>query len=155
MADVAANLNRLGITLPEPPAAVAAYRPVRLLGRHLFVSGQLPVQGGELSHAGVVEVDLALEDAQAAARIATINVLAQLRAGLGGDWSRLEGCAMVTGFVAAGPRFTAHPKVIDAASGLLVEVLGPAGEHARAAAGVASLPLGAPVEIAAQFILNG
>ena len=100
------------------------------------------------SHLGHLGDDVSLEDGRAAARTCAINVLAALKAELG-ELSRVHRVVKVTGFVASTPGFTDMPQVVNAASELFGEAFGDAGRHARAAVGVAALPLGVPVEVEA------
>jgi enamine deaminase RidA (YjgF/YER057c/UK114 family) len=95
--------------------------------------------------------DLAIEAGQQAARLCTINALAQLKSALG-SLDRIKRVVKVTGFVNCDPSFTDQPKVINGASDLLVQVFGEAGKHARAAVGVSSLPLDSAVEV--EFIVE-
>jgi enamine deaminase RidA (YjgF/YER057c/UK114 family) len=96
---------------------------------------------------------ISLEEGQAAARLCAINILAQVKASCDGDFGRVAGCLRLGGFVACTADFADHPKVINAASDLMVAVFGEAGRHARAAVGVPSLPLDAAVEVEALFEL--
>ncbi len=143
------NLAKLGVTLPEITAPVANYVPAKLAGGLLFVSGQLPMVAGRLAAKGLVGQGVSLEEAAAAARTCAINILAAARA-VAGSLSRLE-AVRVEGFVASAAGFTDQAKVVNGASDLLVAVLGERGRHARFAVGVAALPLGACVEVAAIF----
>jgi len=138
----------MGIELPEPPAAVAAYLPVVVSGGIAFVAGQVALVDGELLHPGRLGEGVSLEQGMEAARRCALQALSALRAGLGGSLDRLDRVLKVDVFVASTPAFTDQPKVANGASELLAEVLGEPGRHARAAVGVASLPLGACVEIA-------
>ena len=142
------RLQQLGVSLPSPAAPVAAYVPCVRTGNLVFVSGQVPLVEGTPSHLGHLGDDVSLEDGRAAARTCAINVLAALKAELG-DLSAVRRVVKVTGFVAGTPAFTDMPKVVNAASELFGEVFGDAGRHARAAVGVAALPLGVPVEVEA------
>lgn len=146
-----ARLKELSVTLPAAPTPVANYVPFVVSGNLLFISGQVPLDGGKVHHVGVVGDDLSLEDGQDAARICAINILAQARSALGGDLDRIVRCVKLGGFVSATAAFRDHPKVINAASDLMVAVLGDAGRHSRFAVGAPSLPLGAAVEIEAIF----
>lgn len=146
MPNVLQTLADLGITLPKPPAAVAAYVPVRLDGTVAFVSGQLPFVDGKLLHTGLVGNDVGLEQGQALARTCAINALAALHEYAGG-LDNIAGIVKVGVFVACGPGFADHPKVGNGASELFQQVFGDAGRHARAAVGCSSLPLAAPVEV--------
>ena len=143
------RLSELGITLPEPMAAVANYVPFVISGSQLFVSGQVSV-GPDGLVKGRLGENMDLEAGQAAARLCAINILAQAQAALG-DLSRIKQVMKIQGFVNATPDFTDHPKVVNGASDLLVDVLGDAGKHARAAVGMSSLPLGVAVEVDAMI----
>jgi enamine deaminase RidA (YjgF/YER057c/UK114 family) len=142
------RLQQLGISLPAPAVPVAAYVPTVRTGDLVYVSGQVPTADGKPTHLGHLGDDVDLEDGRAAARTCAINLIAALKAELG-ELSRVRRVVKVTGFVASAPGFTDHPKVINAASELLGEAFGEAGRHARAAVGVAALPLGVPVEVEA------
>jgi enamine deaminase RidA (YjgF/YER057c/UK114 family) len=142
------RLQQLGVSLPAPAVPVAAYVPTVRTGDLVYVSGQVPTADGKPTHLGHLGDDVDLEDGRAAARTCAINLIAALKAELG-ELSRVRRVVKVTGFVASAPGFTDHPKVINAASELLGEAFGEAGRHARAAVGVAALPLGVPVEVEA------
>jgi enamine deaminase RidA (YjgF/YER057c/UK114 family) len=142
------RLQQLGVSLPAPAVPVAAYVPTVRTGDLVYVSGQVPTADGKPTHLGHLGDDVELEDGRAAARTCAINLIAALKAELG-ELSRVRRVVKVTGFVASAPGFTDHPKVINAASELLGEAFGEAGRHARAAVGVAALPLGVPVEVEA------
>jgi enamine deaminase RidA (YjgF/YER057c/UK114 family) len=146
-ADVLQRLSELGIELPPPPQALAAYVPVRRVGGLAFLAGQVPMVEGQVLHPGHLGDDVTVEQGVEAARRAAVQAVAALRGALG-SFDDVEVIAQLTVFVAATPAFTEHPKVANGASELLADVLGEAGQHARAAVGVASLPLGASVEVA-------
>ena len=141
-----ARLAELGITLPEPAQAVANYVPTVKSGNLVHISGQLSndASGGIK---GTVGVDVTPDEAQAAARLCGINLLAQIKAACNGDLSRVVRVVKLGGFVQAGPDFEAIPAVINGCSDLMVEVFGDAGRHARSAVGVYKLPLGFAVEV--------
>lgn len=141
------RLTELGIELPEAPKALASYVPVAVAGGFAFVAGQVATEGGEPLHPGHVGAEVGPDEAREAARRCALQAIAALRAELG-DLDRVRRIAQVTVFVASAPGFTGQPQVANAASELLIEVFGDAGRHARAALGVAELPLGAPVEVA-------
>lgn len=146
------RLNDLGITLPTPAAAIAAYVPFVISGKLLVISGQLPLLDGKVMATGLLGRDLTVDQAYPAARQCAINLLAQLKAATGS----LEQVARVVrlgGFIAATPDFTEHAKVMNGASELMEKVFGEAGRHARTTIGVASLPLGAAVEVEGLFEL--
>jgi enamine deaminase RidA (YjgF/YER057c/UK114 family) len=142
------RLQQLGVSLPTPAPPVAAYIPCVRTGNLVYVSGQVPTVDGAPTHRGHLGDDVDLEAGRAAARTCAVNVLAALRAELG-RLSAVRRVVKVTGFVACTPGFTDMPKVVDAASELFGEVFDDAGRHARAAVGVAALPLGVPVEVEA------
>jgi enamine deaminase RidA (YjgF/YER057c/UK114 family) len=147
------RLAERGLELPDAPAPAANYVPYTISGKLLFVAGQLPFRKGEVAISGLVGDEVSLEQAQEAARICALNLLAQARAACRGDLSRLARCLRLGGFVSCTPEFTEHPAVINGASDLMVEVMGEAGQHARFAVGCASLPRGAAVEVEAIFEL--
>ncbi|MBT9171911.1 MAG: hypothetical protein DDT21_00285 [Syntrophomonadaceae bacterium] len=137
------KLKTSGLSLPPAPMPVGAYVPAVLAGKLLFTSGQLPLQDGVLRYSGKIGVDLTEKEGCEAARLCAINALAA--AGSVVELSRLKRVLKVTGYVNCLPEFTAHAKVINGASELLAPLF--SGGHARAAVGVASLPLGAAVEL--------
>ncbi|PRD42260.1 hypothetical protein C5748_17520 [Phyllobacterium phragmitis] len=143
-----ARLADLGIVIPEAAAPAANYVPYAQSGTLLFTSGQLPLSGGKLVHAGLLGDALTVAQGQEAARAAAINVLAQAKAALG-DLNRISRIVKITVFVASTPDFTEQHLVANGGSDLFVAVLGDAGRHARSAVGTAALPFNAPVEIEA------
>jgi len=148
-----ARLADLGLTLPDAPAPAANYVPFVHSGNLLFVSGQIS-QGADGLVTGKLGAGLSTAEGAEAARLCALSLLAQARAACGGDWSRLVRVVKLTGFVNSAPDFTDQPLVINGASDLMVEVLGDAGQHARAAVGAAGLPKGVAVEIEAIFELH-
>ncbi len=148
MTSPAEVLNKLGIELPVPAAPLAAYVPVVRSGGLLFVSGQLPSNADGMIQ-GTLGANMLVEDGQAAARLAAINVLAQIVSNGGVPLEKIKRVVKLSIFVASTPDFTEHHLVANGASELIAEVLGDAGQHARAAFGVAALPMGAAVEIEA------
>jgi enamine deaminase RidA (YjgF/YER057c/UK114 family) len=146
--DVLDRVTGLGLALPTPTAPLAAYVPCVIAGSLAFVAGQVPMEEGRPMHPGHLGAEVVLADGAEAAGRAALQALAVLRDALGGSFARLRRIAQVTVFVAATPEFVEHAKVANGASELLIEVLGESGRHARAAIGMASLPLGASVEVA-------
>ncbi|MEK4034010.1 RidA family protein [Methylocystis sp. IM3] len=146
-----ARLAALGLTLPAAAAPVANYVPYARAGGLLFVSGQLPMgaNGIDPAHKGKLGGAVSLEDGQAAARQAALNVLAQARVAVG-DLASLR-AVRIGGYVNALPDFGQVPQVVNGASDLFAAVLGENGKHARFAVGVAQLPLDAAVEVEAVF----
>jgi len=140
------KLSALGLTLPTAAAPVAAYVPAVKSGNLVFTAGQLPVVDGKLVKEGKVGSDVTAEDAKELAQICALNALAAIS--LVADLDKVERVVRVGGFVNCAPGFTAVPGVVNGASEFLIKVFGDVnGKHARAAVGVAELPLNAPVEI--------
>lgn len=148
-----ARLEELGLTLPPPPQAAAAYRPWAPAGQLVFTAGQLPVVDGRLPATGKVGGEVTLAEAEKLARQAAVNVLAQGR-DAAGDLARLR-VVKLTVFVASTPDFTDQHLVANGASELLAAVLGEDGRHARSAVGVPVLPLDSPVEVEAVLEVRG
>ena len=151
--EIEARLKALDLVLPEAKAAIGSYVPYLHLDGQLFVSGQLPLKDGKIAAEGKLGADLDLSQGQEAARLCAINILAQAKAALR-DLDRIVQLLRLNGFVSAAPGFTDHPKVLNAASELMVKVLGNKGLHTRIAIGCASLPLNAAVEIDAIFAVD-
>lgn len=143
---IESRLADKNITLPEAAAPAANYLPYSISGNQLFISGQLPLVDGVLSAKGQLGHNVTLEKGVEAAEACAINILAQTKAALG-DLSRIKQVIKISGFVSSTPDFHEQHLVINGASNLLAEILGEAGKHARAAVGMASLPLNAAVEI--------
>lgn len=141
------RLKELGITLPVAAAPAANYVPYTISGNTLYLSGQLPIEGGKVAVTGLVGRDVDVPAAQRAAELCAINILAQAKAALGGDLGRIRRVLKLNGFIASAPDFTEQHIVMNGASNLLANVLGDAGKHARAAVGMAALPLNAAVEV--------
>ena len=140
------KLKELGLTLPSPATPAFQYVPVTVHAGVAYVSGQLPKEGQEVRITGKVGDGIDLETAQRAARICILQGLSCLKAAIG-SLDNVEQVLKLTGFIASAPGFVQQPKVLDAASMLLVELFGERGRHARSAVGVAELPRNAPVEI--------
>ena len=139
------KLAEIGVELPQPAAPVASYVAAVEAGGMLFISGQLPFVDGKVV-TGRLGENVSLEAGEAAARACGIMRIAQMKAALG-SLDRVERIVKLGAFIASTPEFTSQPKVANGASDLMVQVFGPAGQHARSAVGVPVLPLGAAVEI--------
>lgn len=140
------RLAARGITLPAAAAPAANYVPYVISGNLLYLSGQLPIEGGKVAVTGHLGRDVDVATGQRAAELCAINILAQAKAALG-DLSRIRRIVKLNGFVASTPDFTEQHLVVNGASNLIADILGEAGKHARAAVGMAALPLNAAVEI--------
>ena len=140
------KLKELSIIIPIPPSPAGSYIPVVTTGNLAFVSGQIPMKEGKVVFEGKVPEKQSLDSAREAAKICIINGLAQLKANLG-SLDKITKFIRISGFVNSNPDFTEQPKIINAASDLLVEIFGDMAKHSRIAVGVASLPLHSTVEI--------
>lgn len=145
------NLQELGLTLPQPPAAAGAYVPAVRTGNLLYLAGTLPMRDGKMVYAGKVGQEINLVQAAEAAQLCTLNALANAKAALG-SLDAVVRVVMVNGFVNGIDGFSDSPKVLNGASEFLLKVFGDAGKHARAAVSVNGLPLGAAVEV--QIVLE-
>lgn len=143
-----ANLEKLGITIPNSAAPAANYMPWVRDGDLLYISGQLPFKDGKVTVEGHLGQDVSVEDGQDAAKWCAVNILAQVKAAVG-SLDKIEQVIKLGAFVSCAPDFKQHPQVVNGASDFMVEVLGDKGRHARAAVGMSSLPLNAAVEIEA------
>lgn len=152
--DLKEKLQSLGYELPAAAAPAANYVPYVISGKQIFVAGQIPFLNGEKMHMGRVGEDLDADAGVKAAQACALNILAQAHAAVDGDWGRVKRLVKLGGFVNCTPDFYDHPKVINGASDLMVEVMGDAGKHARFAVGAPCLPLGVAVEIDAIFEIN-
>ena len=148
------NIKNLGLNIPELPKALANYVPYKIVGKTMYISGQAPVQNGELIYKGKVGSDITIEDGIEAARLCVTNIIAAVKTGLEGDWGKLDSFVKLTGFVNSTEDFTEQPKVINGASDLIASIFGQAGMHTRAAVSTNSLPLGVSVEVDAIFELK-
>jgi len=164
------KLEEMGLEIPSVPPPIASYQPGVKSGSYLFISGQIPLTDDEVNSqdnteqsagpeqfpwvrrpvrvlcSGQVGRDVTVEEAHDAARTCALKCISIMQDELG-DLSRVKRIAKVTGYVNAAPGFAEHPKVVNGASDLLVEVFGEAGKHARAAVGMSGLPLDAAVEV--------
>ncbi|GGF84161.1 hypothetical protein GCM10010924_09520 [Rhizobium wenxiniae] len=146
---IESRLKELGITLPVAAAPAANYVSYVISGNMLYISGQLPTENGKLEIKGLVGSDVDVTTASRAAELCAINILSQAKAALGGDLGKIKRVVKLSSFVASAPGFTDQHIVTNGASNLIANVLGEAGKHARAAVGMAALPLNAAVEIEA------
>jgi len=140
------RIQVLGLIIPEPPKPAGHFVPAVQTGNLLFVSGQISAISDQIFITGKLGRDLSLEQGQEAARLALHNVLAVIRMSVG-TLDRIKRIIKLNGWVASAEGFNDQPQVVDGASMLLEEIFGEAGKHARAAIGVAELPLGASVEL--------
>ncbi len=145
------HLKNLGIVLPMASTPVANYVPWVRTGNLVFVSGQLPLENGQVAQTGLLGQGVSVDEGYAAARLCAMNLIAHARAACDDNLDRVKRVVKLTGFVAAGPGFAEQPQVLNGASDLMVKVFGDAGRHSRAAVGAPSLPRNASVEVEAVF----
>ncbi len=144
------RLAELGLELPEAPAPAANYVPYVIIDNMVYISGQISKDANGLI-CGKLGDYTSVEQGAAAARVCGLNLIAQLREACGGNLDRVVKVVKLGGFVNATADFTDHPAVINGTSDLMAEVFGKTGEHARAAVGCVSLPLGVAVEVEGIF----
>ena len=144
------QLVRLKLVLPTVAAPVGSYLPAVRSGRQIITSGQLPFIEGKVVCVGKVPGEVSIEEAANGARIAALNALAAA-ASVAGGLDNIVRVIRLGVFVNSSPGFTEQPQVANGASDLLAKIFGDKGRHARAAVGVAELPLGAAVEVELTF----
>jgi len=148
------KIDQLKLILPEARDPVGSYVASKIVGKMLFISGQISIdENGELIK-GKVGKELKTEDGYEAAKRCGLNIISQVKKACNGDLSKIKTCIKLTGFVNSTEDFVEQPKVINGASDLIVSVFGEAGMHTRAAVSTNSLPLGVSVEVDAIFELN-
>tara|TARA_B100001057_G_scaffold286976_1_gene287119 strand:+ start:968 stop:1429 length:462 start_codon:yes stop_codon:yes gene_type:complete len=148
------KIKELGIILPEAKAPVGNYLASKIVGKMLFISGQISIdESGQLIK-GKVGKDLDTDSGYEAAKRCAISIIAQVKKACNNDLSKVKSCIKLTGFVNSTDDFTEQPKVINGASDLIASIFGEIGMHTRAAVSTNSLPLGVSVEVDAIFELN-
>ena len=148
------KIEELKIVLPEAKAPVGSYVATKIVGKLLFISGQISInEKGELIK-GKIGQELSTEDGYNAAKRCGLSIISQVKNACNGDLSKIKSCIKLTGFVNSTEDFIEQPKVINGASDIIASVFGDAGMHTRAAVSTNSLPLGVSVEVDAIFELN-
>ncbi len=148
------KLKDLNIELPEAKAPVGNYVATKILGKILFISGQISIDKDGQLIKGKIGKDLDTESGYNAAKRCALSIVSQVKKACDGDLSKVKSCIKLTGFVNSTDDFTEQPKVINGASDLIASIFGDAGMHTRAAVSTNSLPLGVAVEVDAIFELN-
>ena len=148
------NIKKLDLNIPEPPDAVANYIPFKIIDNLMYVSGQAPLKEGQIIYKGKVGENITISDGIKAAELCCINIIAALKKGINNDWNQLDSFVKLGGFVNCKDNFVDHPKIINGASDLLVNIFGDKGRHTRFAVGSNSLPLDISVEIDAIIKLR-
>ena len=148
------KIVELKIELPEAKAPAGNYVATKIIGKLLYISGQISIdERGELIK-GKIGKDLKTEDGYEAAKRCGLSIISQVKKACDNDLSKVKSCVKLTGFVNSTEDFIEQPKVINGASDLIASVFGDAGMHTRAAVSTNSLPLGVSVEVDAIFELN-
>ena len=148
------KIQELDILLPEAKAPVGSYVATKIVGKLLYISGQISIDSkGDLIK-GKVGKDLTTDEAYKAAKRCGLSIVAQVKKACDGDLSKVKTCIKLTGFVNSTEDYTEQPKVINGASDLIASIFGEGGMHTRAAVSANSLPLGVSVEVDAIFELN-
>tara|TARA_B100000989_G_scaffold11036_1_gene7529 strand:- start:287 stop:748 length:462 start_codon:yes stop_codon:yes gene_type:complete len=148
------NIRNLKIVLPDAKAPVGSYVATKIVGKLLFISGQISInETGELIK-GKIGKELTTKDGYNAAKRCGLSIISQVKNACGNDLSKIKSCIKLTGFVNSTDNFIEQPKVINGASDIIASIFGDAGMHTRAAVSTNSLPLGVSVEVDAIFELN-
>ena len=148
------KIEELKIVLPEAKAPVGSYVATKIVGKLLFISGQISInEKGELIK-GKIGQELSTEDGYNAAKRCGLSIISQVKNACNGDLSKVKSCVKLTGFVNSTNDFIEQPKVINGASDIIASIFGDAGMHTRAAVSTNSLPLGVSVEVDAIFELH-
>ena len=145
------RLKENNIVLPEAPAPVGSYLASKIVGKLLYISGQISMNSNGGLIKGKLGKDLNTEEGYKASERCALSILAQAKKILSGDLDKIKSCIKIVGFVNSTDDFIEQPKVINGASDMLVKILEDKGMHTRAAVSVNSLPLGVAVEIDAIF----
>jgi enamine deaminase RidA (YjgF/YER057c/UK114 family) len=147
------RLNAAGFTLPPPLTTTNLFKPTARDGCLMYVSGHVPKVGSNFVHLGKIGVDFSTEQAKPIAVAVVLSCLASIKAELG-ELSKVRRILKMVGFFAATPSFAEHSALLNAASEVLITAFGEAGQHARSAIGVASLPHGVALEIEMVVAIN-
>ena len=145
------NIKKEKFNLPKAAAPVGSYIATKIVGKLLYISGQISIDENANLIKGKLGKDLKTEDGYKAAVRCALNITAQAKSACGGDLSKIKSCVKLTGFVNSADDFTEQPKVINGASDMIASIFGDIGMHTRAAVSTNSLPLGVAVEVDAIF----
>ena len=148
------KIKELKIELPDAKAPVGSYVATKIVGKLLYVSGQISINSNGDLIKGKVGKDLTTDEAYKAAKRCGLSIVAQVKNACDGDLSKIKSCIKLTGFVNSTEDYIEQPKVINGASDLVASIFGEAGMHTRAAVSTNSLPLGVSVEVDAIFEIN-
>ena len=148
------NIKKNNIKLPSAADPVGSYVATKIVGKLLYISGQISIDADGKLIKGKIGKELSLDQGYQAAIRCALSIVAQSKKATNGDLSKIKTCIKLTGFVNSTDTFTDQPKVINGASDTISKIFGDSGKHTRAALSVNSLPLGVAVEVDAIFELN-
>ena len=148
------NLKKLNIILPDPKGPVGAYVATKIVGKLLFISGQVSIDKNSKLITGKIGKDLDLDQGYKAAERCGLSIIAHAKKACGGDLDKIRSCIKLTGYVNSTNEFKDQPKIVNGASDIIAKIFDKKGEHTRAAVSVNSLPLGVAVEVDGIFELN-
>ena len=148
------NIKKHNLTLPNAADPVGSYAAAKIVGKILYISGQISINNDGKLITGKLGKDLDTDAGYQAAKRCGLSIVAQAKKACNEDLSKIKSCIKLTGFVNSTEDFIEQPKVINGASDLIASIFGDAGMHTRAAVSVNSLPLGVSVEVDAIFELN-
>ena len=148
------KLRKLNIILPDPKGPVGAYVATKIVGKLLFISGQVSIDKNAKLITGKIGKDLNLEQGYMAAERCGLSIISHAKKACDGDLNKIKTCVKLTGYVNSTDDFKDQPKIINGASDIIAKIFEKKGEHTRAAVSVNSLPLGVAVEVDAIFELN-
>ena len=148
------NIENLKIVLPDAKAPVGSYVATKIVGKLLFISGQISIDEKGVLIKGKIGQELTTDDGYNAAKRCGLSIISQVKKACDNDLSKIKSCIKLTGFVNSTDNFIEQPKVINGASDIIASIFGDAGMHTRAAISTNSLPLGVSVEVDAIFELK-
>jgi enamine deaminase RidA (YjgF/YER057c/UK114 family) len=154
MSKIEEKIKTLNINLPQPKPPVGAYIATKIVGKLLYISGQISIDENSKLITGKIGKDLNLEEGYRAAERCGLSIIAHVKNACGGDLDKIKTCIKLTGYVNSTDDFKDQPKIINGASDIIARIFEKKGEHTRAAVSVNSLPLGVAVEVDAIFELN-
>ena len=154
MSKIEEKIKTLNINLPQPKPPVGAYVATKIVGKLLYISGQISIDENSKLITGKVGQNLNLEEGYRAAERCGLSIVAHVKNACGGDLDKIKTCIKLTGYVNSTDDFKDQPKIINGASDVIAKIFEKKGEHTRAAVSVNSLPLGVAVEVDAIFELN-
>ena len=154
MGDIENKIKSLNIVLPEPKAPVGSYVATKIVGKLLFISGQVSIDNNSKLITGKVGKELSNDEGYKAAERCGLSIVAHVKNACGGDLNKVKSCVKLTGYVNSTNDFKDQPKIINGASDIIAKIFEEKGEHTRAAVSVNSLPLGVAIEVDAIFELS-